>query len=232
MAVITFSRQYGSGGDEVAERVREGLGYRYFDKRLMAQVASDMGLSEREIVDFTEADYEVRGFFDRLFGRRSPRVVAEVSTWRQSISGARDVQMEQLDEEWCIRMVKSTVRGACQRGDVVIVGRGGQTILQDMPGVLHVRVEAPLSERIARVQEQQGLSAKEAQDLIQDRDRAAEAYLKHFHGVDWSDSTLYHLVVNTGKWGIQQAADVVVNALHRLPAVGSTASVGQEAAAA
>ena len=82
MAVITFSRQYGSGGDEVADRVRERLGYRYFDKRLMAQVASEMGLSEGEIVDFTEADYEVRGFFDRLFGRRSPRVVAEVSTWR------------------------------------------------------------------------------------------------------------------------------------------------------
>ena len=37
MAVITFSRQYGSRGDEIAERVREMLGYRLFDKSLMAQ---------------------------------------------------------------------------------------------------------------------------------------------------------------------------------------------------
>ena len=35
MAVITFSRQYGSRGDEVAARVREMLGYRLFNKRMM-----------------------------------------------------------------------------------------------------------------------------------------------------------------------------------------------------
>ncbi len=30
MAVITISRQVGSGGDEIAARVCERLGYRYF----------------------------------------------------------------------------------------------------------------------------------------------------------------------------------------------------------
>ena len=35
MTVITISRQYGSGGDEIADRVCELLGYRHFDKRLI-----------------------------------------------------------------------------------------------------------------------------------------------------------------------------------------------------
>lgn len=33
MAAITFSRQFGSRGDEIAARVCDLLGYRYFDKR-------------------------------------------------------------------------------------------------------------------------------------------------------------------------------------------------------
>ncbi len=44
MAVITISRQFGSGGLEITNRVCELLGYRYLDKLLMAQVAAEVGL--------------------------------------------------------------------------------------------------------------------------------------------------------------------------------------------
>ncbi len=54
MAVITISRQFGSGGDEVASQVSQRLGYRVFDKNMMAQVAADMELTEGEFVDFSE----------------------------------------------------------------------------------------------------------------------------------------------------------------------------------
>ena len=151
MAVITFSRQYGSRGDEIAERVREMLGYRLFDKKLMVQVASEIGLSETEIVDFSEQDYKARGFLERLFIRRSGRVVAEATTWKEDTTGARSAEVAQLDEEQCIGMVKATVAAAYKQGNVVIVGRGGQAILQDKRDVLHVRIEAPLEKRIQYV---------------------------------------------------------------------------------
>lgn len=59
MAVITMSRQYGSGGDEIAVRVCELLGYRYFDKALMAQIAAETALWEGPIVDYSEDDHRV-----------------------------------------------------------------------------------------------------------------------------------------------------------------------------
>ena len=67
MAVITFSRQYGSGGNEIAVRVSEQLEYRFFDKELIAQVASEEGILHGEKVDISEDNYKMRGFFDRLF---------------------------------------------------------------------------------------------------------------------------------------------------------------------
>jgi cytidylate kinase len=218
MAVITISRQYGSGGDEVASRVREELGYRYFDKRLMSQVASEMGLSEAEIVDFSEDDYKARGFLERLFSRRGSRVVVEAGSWTTDTRGTRSVETAQLDEEWCIRMVKSTIRGAYKGDNVVIVGRGGQAILGNDPGVMHVRVEAPLSARVVRVQAKENITTQQAEDLIYERDRAAAAYLRRFYEVDWSNALLYHLVLNLGRWSVADAVDMIVYAVERLPA--------------
>jgi cytidylate kinase len=223
MAVITISRQYGCGGDLVAAQVCDALGYRLFDKRLMAQVASEVGLSEREIVDFSEANYRVRGFLERLFGRRGTRIVAESGAWTQDASGARTVQVEQLDEEWCVRMVRTTIQAAYERDNVVIVGRGGQAVLQDKPGVLHVRLHAPLGARIIRVryEETTGLAAefqqRAAQELVTERDKATAEYLQRFHGIDWADPELYHMVLDTKKWGIEPAVQVIVQAVSYLP---------------
>jgi cytidylate kinase len=225
MAVITFSRQYGSRGDEIAERVREMLGYRLFDKTLMAQVATEVGLSEGEIVDFSEENYEARGFLERLLPWRGRRVVAEASTWKEDTTGARSVEVARLDEEKCIGMVKTTIMAAYNQGNVIIVGRGGQAILQDKRDVLHVRIEAPLEKRIQHIHyyEMAGLAPefqrKRAEEVVSERDRAAEDYLKRFYDVDWSDSSLYHVIINTGKCSIDAAAHLVVNAVSHLSPV-------------
>jgi cytidylate kinase len=114
-------------------------------------------------------------------------------------------------------MVKGTIRGAYKRGNVVIVGRGGQAILQERPDVLHVRIEAPLHDRVRRVQELEDLSPDDARDRIVTRDRAAAAYLKRFYAIDWSDPVLYHQVINMGKWDIDAAAHLVASAVSYLP---------------
>jgi cytidylate kinase len=224
MAVITMSRQYGSGGNEIAARVCEMLGYRFFDKRLMVQVASEMGLSEREIVDFTEEDYRVRGFLERLLAGSSPRVVAQVPTWTTDITGTRSLELEQLDEEWCIGMVKGTIQAAHERGNTVIVGRGGQAILQDHLGVLHVRIEAPFEVRVQRVHDEQmsGLAFRYEQravaDRVRERDTAAADYLRRFYGVDWADRGLYHLVIDMQRWDVEAACCLIAGAARCLPA--------------
>jgi cytidylate kinase len=48
---------------------------------------------------------------------------------------------------------------------------------------------------------------------VAERDRAAADYLKRFHGVDWSGSLLYHLILNTGRRGGEPASRLIVKAL-------------------
>ncbi len=211
MPVITISRQYGSGGDTIGKRVCEALGYSYFDKNLMARVASEAGISESDIVDLPEHTYKMRGFFDKLFGRRRSAVEAWTSVTTQPT-----MSVETLDEAHSVSLIKNTIIEAYKHDNVVIVGRGGQAILREQPGVLHVRIIAPLGARVLRVQTAENVSLDEATARVKHRDEAAAAYLERFHDVDWDNPLLYHLIINTGKWETEDAVQIILNALVHL----------------
>ena len=216
MAVVTISRQFGSGGTEVARRVCEALGYRYLDKLLMGQVAAEVGLSGKELVEFSEEHTKVRNFLERLL-LPGPHTTARFSVRSQDAAGAKTVSVVQLDDARSTTLVRGAIHKAYQQGNVVIVGRGGQATLQDMPGVLHVRIEAPMAARVLRIQGREGIVAEEARAMALRRDKAAEQYLKKLFTIHWDDSNLYHLIINTGKWELEAAAQMIVNAVERLP---------------
>jgi cytidylate kinase len=83
--------------------------------------------------------------------------------------------------------------------------------------VLYVRGETPLETRIRRVQLCEDLTYEAARDVGARRDRAAANHVKRFSGVDWSDSLLYHLILNTDRWGIESASRLIVTAVSLLP---------------
>src|SRR3989337_1001608 len=101
MTTITISRQYGSGGDEIANRVCDILSYRRFDKRMLVQAAVQSGLSEQEVIDYSEEDYKVRGFLERLFGRST--TIATVRVWEENVSGIRMPDEIKLSEASVLR---------------------------------------------------------------------------------------------------------------------------------
>ena len=219
MTVITISRQFGSGGDEIAVRVCEILGYRQFDKYLISQAAQEVGLLERDTIDYSEENHKMRGFLDRLFGRSSPIVKAYV--WKETPTGATVREERELLEDTAVPLVEQAIQSAYQEGNMVILGRGGQTILRDQPGVVHIRIEAPLEERIQMLKQQWKQSQgdfyadidarREAQDQITARDEASRDYLQEYYHVDWEERSLYHLVLNTAMLTKEQAAQLIVS---------------------
>jgi cytidylate kinase len=214
MPVITISRHYGSGGIEIARRLCEILGYSYFDKTLMVRVAAEVGISEKDVVDLSVDTYKMRGFLERLFGRRRS------STWAPAgTTGADRLRVEALDAAASISLVKDTIIAAYERDNVIIVGRGGQAVLRDKPGVLHIRITAPEGARALRVKERDDIPFSQATELVRTRDQAAADYLKRFFDIDWENPLLYHMIVNTGWWELEDASELIVNALTHLRVV-------------
>jgi CMP/dCMP kinase len=230
MAVITISREFGSGGDEIAQIICRETGYQMFNKDLIAKAAIESGLSDSGSIVITEEEYRVSGFLDRLLGRHEP--LAEMRVWHENPEGVRTVETKPLNEDQVIDLVQKAIESAYRLDNFVIVGRAGQVILSDLPGVLHVRVIASFEERLLRVRalpqftggelHQSGIFAspvevrRAAQNLIESRDTASKDYLKRNYGVDWDNLMLYDLVVNTTRMDLSVAARMVIEAAKQI----------------
>lgn len=217
MAVITISRHFASGGDEIAHTVCEILGYRYVDRALMAEAAMEQGLSESEIIDFSEESYRARSFIDALLNRSTLVGVAQV---RATTTRGEDIRVEEpVDESRAAQFVADTIRAVGRRGNVVIVGRGGQAVLRHQPDALHVRVVAEHERRIQRLMDHEAYTREAAEKTVAERDRATAEYLKRFHEIDWADPSLYHLTVNTSLMGMEGSPEVIAAAARRVDEV-------------
>jgi cytidylate kinase len=213
MTVITLSRQYASGGDEVADRLCGLLHYRFFDERLIAELAAEIRPVTGVPIDFTEDQYRMPSILDRLLSRGSQRRVRVTGARTEGATGIGACGISRPDTGTAVALEQAAIEAVYKQGSVVIVGRAGQTILHARPGVFHVRIEAPLESRIKRLREAVDFTPYAARQEIVAHDRTAADYVKRFYGVDWSESALYHLIINTDLLGIVAAARLIVSAV-------------------
>ena len=111
-------------------------------------------------------------------------------------------------------------------GNLVIVGRAGQIILHDKPGVLHMRVIAPPGLRAERIAARQHISIKNAAAQVEASDKNRRKYLKRFFKTDWDDPQLYDLLINTAHLNVSQSARLITQALASLPGIEPAGSFG------
>jgi cytidylate kinase len=210
MAVITISRQHGSGGHAVTRLLCDQLDYRFFDKDLMAHLGAQLGLAPDQVIDLPEDRHQVQSLVERLFAN-APTPFGDPGEW------ALQAKLE-AQQEVSVQTFQSLIRAAHEQGKVVVMGRGGQAVLRDAPDVLHVRLVAPIELRIQRVQQNAGVSADLARERVSERDRASAEYVKRFYNVDVDDPLLYDLVINTSKLTAAATADLIIKTLGYLPA--------------
>jgi cytidylate kinase len=137
-------------------------------------------------------------------------------------AGAPDVALAMIDElnllgvkpapedvQSYLTAVKTVMEEMATAGDVIIVGRASQIILSDWPGVLHLRVIAPMAVRIGRLAQRQGISPAAARAQAETSDRYHKKYFKDFYHANWDTPEHYDLVINTAKLTAENATDMV-----------------------
>src|SRR5260370_36919284 len=202
MSAITISRQYGSGGGEVAARLAQRLDWQVIDHEIVAQVAHSLGITEEEA---EVHDERVQGLIERALNAltaAAPLVPAPLP-----LTGNAEVLYNDA--------LRRVVEAAANAGRVVIVGRTGQVLLANRRDVLHVRIVAPLKQRIAYVAGREGLDEAAARVRIQLKDRDRERYLQTQFGRNVNDPLLYDLIVNTSVLDLDSAVDLISLALER-----------------
>jgi len=210
MRAVTLSREYGSGGGEMAVRLARRLGWQLIDHEIVVRVAHALKVSEAE----AEArDEHAQSLLDRLLiGMRALQSSAPTAG---ADLPADAPDLLRTDAQAYTAALRQTVEGAVAAGKVVIVGRGSQVLLGERRDVLHVRVVAPLGARVAYVVRREGLDEAAARDRIQNKDRDRIRYLQAQYNRRPADAHLYDLVVNTAFLDLESAVDLICLALER-----------------
>jgi cytidylate kinase len=105
--------------------------------------------------------------------------------------------------------VKDMMLEFAEQGNVVLLGRAGQVILGKRPDTLHIRLVAPIAERITRIAQRMRISEECARAQVEASDHYRSTYLRRIYHANWDDPALYHLIINTGSLQIKQVADVI-----------------------
>ncbi|MDR3611269.1 MAG: cytidylate kinase-like family protein [Ignavibacteriaceae bacterium] len=191
---ITISREIGAGADIISERVCEILQkqtkdkyvkWAIFDKNLIEKVINDNNLPDK-LTEYLEEDKitEINSMVSELLGIHPP-------VWL------------------LVHKTAQTILQLATMGNVIIIGRGGNIVTAQMKNVLHIRLVAPLEQRINRIQDIFNLSRKEAKERIKKDDDIKRHYLQHHYHKDIEDKYLYHIIINTYLLPYEEAAEMI-----------------------
>ncbi|HWU41664.1 MAG TPA: cytidylate kinase family protein [Candidatus Acidoferrum sp.] len=185
MSIIAISRGTFSGGETLAQRVAERLGYQCLSRETNLEAAATRyGVPAEELA----AAMEKRpSFFERVLGERA----AYLTFVRASL---------------CERALV---------GQLVYHGYLGHLLLPGISHVISVRVIADMEFRLKAVREQQKLGEMEALAYIEKVDRERREWTRFLFELDWEDASLYDLVVNLSRMNLATACETVARLTER-----------------
>ncbi len=183
MAILTVSRQYGSGGREIGRKAAGLMGYEFIDKeRLLSDIRARGAKWEEWGKDMDEHcpslwerfDWSFRGF---------------------------------------AALIQSHLLKHALKDRVVIMGRGGNFLLKDFPHVLRIKVIAPAELRIETVMAKDSVDRETAKRLVEKIDMERECFIRIAYGGRWDDPKDYDMVFDTGVKTIEEILPDIREAL-------------------
>jgi cytidylate kinase len=223
MSIITISRQYGCPADVIALKLSRLLNYRYLDKEVIKYVAMVVNLPEEKVMALDEDKHSntrtiLSKYFDiDIFKDMLSFNEDELNKEIESIKRERSIFDDKiiydmiLDAELFQKIVERIIISESKKNNIIIIGRGGQCILKDCENAIHVRMVAPLDERIKWVVENEGLSEEKAKDKILETDKRKRKFLKYYFKEDIEDCNLYHLCINLKNFVLEEVVELMSN---------------------
>lgn len=177
--IISISREFGSGGHEIAKRIAEDLGMPMYDRNLLDHVAEARDIRSENLKAYEERPRNV------IFSRH-------VRGFSNSI------------EENVAQMEFDFLRKKAENGEsFVVVGRCSEVVLAEYSGLISIFVLGDWSSKADRVQRVYSLSRDEAMEKMSRHDKSRKAFHNAYSKIKWGDSRGYDVSINSSRLGIE-----------------------------
>ena len=183
--IISISREFGSGGLDIAKLLGERFGLHVYDKRMLDEIAQEKNMDVEVLHKYDEKPR------NRLLTR--------------SVRGHTNSMEENI-----IRMQFDYIRRKADSGEsFIIVGRCAETVLQGNPSLISIFVTGDKEYKQKRVMDQFSLTKEEATAKIERIERLRRQYHNHYSDHKWGDSRFYDMCINGSDLGVEGTADVL-----------------------
>ena len=197
MAVITISRQFGSGGKTLGKMIADRMGYTFADSDILQEIAKEANVSP----DWVES-------FEKEAGTKLSRIISSMVSQRWLDRILKD-ERGYLDEQIYLDYLVLIIAKMADEGDTVILGRGSQYILDDHPDAFHVLLIDEIENRIKFMMEHYDMNEKKATRVVNNEDKRRMGLYSKLGKKDYDSPSLYHLVLNMSRFSLEGAAKLV-----------------------
>ena len=219
MPVVTISRFLGTTGDAIAEGVAHALGARLVNRQSLITAATAAGVSPECL---EEMHYESTLSLTNVVLNMLRTLPAVPRSRGSSIFDAAPLPTPEgrrtgvppsvAEMEQGVHLLEKVMRDLAAEGNIVIVGRGANLVLKDMPEAFHVQIVATVEARIQHLMHAAHVDRREALARLWASDRSRTDHVRRYYNQSWTDSTLYDLVLNSERMDTAEAVQLIVTA--------------------
>ena len=194
--IITVSREFGSGGRLIGQKLAERMGVNCYDKELINLASKESGLCTEVFENNDEKP--LNSFFYSL--------VMDTGALGQTFAGYMDAPLNQK----VLLAQFETIQRLAERESCVIVGRCADYALHDYPNTIHIFISGELQDKVERVAKYNNISKDKALDLIAKSDKKRANYYNYYSNKKWGAAATYDLCINSSLTGVDGAVDLIM----------------------
>lgn len=194
-SVITISRQYGSGGREIGEKLANTLGIPFYDHELIARAAKESGFAEAA--------------FAKAEDKASSSLLYSIAMGMNAY-GNQEIGFMHLSLDDRIYLAQSNViRKVADEGPCVIVGRCADYVLKEYENVINVFIWADIESRVERATKLYDLDSNKAAENILKIDKRRANYYNYHANEKWGRIENYHISIKSDFAGIDGSVECI-----------------------
>lgn len=192
--VITIGREFGSGGREFGRLLAEKLGYEYYDKEIITEIAKKTSLSETYVKQIVE---------------QTPHSLFPITTGNAFAYYGNN---HLYNVQSIFREQTNVITEMAKKSDCVIVGRCADYILEDLNPFkifIYADEKSKIERCLKKVDEPESVNVKKLKKQIKNIDKNRARYYSFYTGKKWGDKLNYDICINTSDIEIGEAVSVI-----------------------
>lgn len=196
--IITVSREFGSGGREIGEKLAMELGIPYYDKAIIDKTAKETGFC----AEFIEKEEQ----------RVTSSLLFNLATNTYSFGNMMSPYGQSLPDQ-VFQAESKVIKNLASEGSCVIVGRCADYILKNQFPCFNIFICADFEKRCERAVEKYAISKEDVKDIVKKTDKARIRHNQFYGSQDWGDARNYDITINSGTVGIDNAVAILKAAI-------------------